>query len=84
MEPVVAVVDTYEFSSFREFSFIGFFISLAKSFQAYVTSSAQVVVVIRHYFLNSSVHVVNDLFVLFNFTVAMLFTALLNVFLYLR
>ena len=81
MEPMVAAVDTCEFNSLRKFSFISLFISLTESFIANVASTSQVVVVIRHYFLDSSVHIVDDLLVFFDFVVALLLTALLNVFL---
>ena len=81
MESVEAIVDAHEVTPLRELRFKSLFIRFTESLETDRTPAAQVIIVIRHYFLQGHVHVVNLLLVLFNLFVAMLIQAFLYVFL---
>ena len=81
MESVEAIVDAHEVAPLRELRFKSLFIRFTESLEADRAPATKVVVVIRHYFLQGHVHVVDLLLILFNLLVAMLVQALLDVFL---
>ena len=81
MESVEAIVDTHEVTPLRESRLHCLFISFTESLETDRAPAAQVIIVIRHYFLQGHVHVVDLLLIFFDVFIAVLIQALLDIFL---